>query len=267
MNRALVTGAAGGIGRALVRRLLDSGWEVVATDLDLASLERAASETPWPTSPGPPRLLALDVTDGAAWERVLDEAGDLDLLVNNAGALRPGWLLDQGEREVSLHLDVNARGTALGTLAAARRMAARGKGHIVNMGSLASLAPVPGLALYAASKFAVRGLSLAAAHELRPKGLAVSLVLPDAVETPMLDLQKGREEAALTFSGGRALTADDVARAIVEVVLRDRPLELSLPASRGALARFAGAFPALTGWLEPRLRKKGRRTQERLAPR
>lgn len=264
MTRALVTGAAGGLGRAFVRRLLAAGHEVVATDVALAPLERAAVEAAWA---GPVTLAPLDVTDPESWERALDDAGDLDVLVNNAGVLRPGWLLDATAADLDLHLGVNVRGAALGTLAAARRMSARGSGHIVNVGSLASLAPVPGLGLYAASKFALRGFTLAAAHELAPRGVAVTLLMPDAVETPMLDLQKGREEAALTFSGPAPLTADAVARALVEVVLPKRPLELALPRSRGALARFAGALPGLTAWLEPRLRAKGRRAQERLADR
>ncbi len=141
------------------------------------------------------------------------------------------------------------KGTVLGTRAAARRMVPAGKGHIVNFGSLASLAPVPGLCLYTASKFAVRGFSLAAATELARHGVAVTLVMPDAVQTPMLDLQLEYEEAAMTFSGDRPLTVEDIERVLVERVLPKRPMELTIPLSRGSLARFANAAPEMSRWL------------------
>ena len=67
------------------------------------------------------------------------------MLLNVAGYLKPAWVQDIELRDIALHLDVNVKGTVLGTRAAARRMLARGRGHIVNIGSLASLAPVPGL--------------------------------------------------------------------------------------------------------------------------
>ena len=84
-----------------------------------------------------------------------------------------------------------------------------GSGHIVNIASLASLVPSPGLALYSASKYAVRAFSLAAAEELREHGVAVTTVCPDAVRTAMLDKQLDYPEAALTFTAPRFAVSCD----------------------------------------------------------
>ena len=105
--------------------------------------------------------------------------------------------------------------------------------------------------------------TLAAATELAEHGVAVSLIMPDAVDTPMLDLQKDYEEAAVTFSGSAPLTVDDVERAFFDVVLPKRPLEITLPLSRGALARVANGAPALGKVLYPLLKKKGLAQQAR----
>jgi 3-oxoacyl-[acyl-carrier protein] reductase len=195
---------------------------------------------------------------------VLDAAestfGPVDHLLNVAGYLRPAWVTAIDPVDVDRHYDINVKGVVLGTHAAAKRMVNRGRGHIINIGSLASLAPVPGLSLYSSSKFAVRGFSLAAAQELRAKGVAVSVVLPDAVQTPMLDLQVDYEEAALTFSGTRALTADEVASAVLRV-MDEGLLELALPSWRGWIARAANLVPESARGLAPLLRTLGRRKQ------
>lgn len=261
----LVTGAASGIGRHLATRFARAGHRVLAADLDEPGLARARDEDGWK----PLRVLthALDVRSADAWEETLDAAerafGPVDVLLHAAGVIRPGWVHALDPADVDRMIDVNLKGTIVGTRAAARRMVPRGRGHIVNLGSLASLAPVPGLSIYVASKFGVRGFSLAAAAELASHGVAVTVILPDAVATPMLDLQVPYEEAALTFSGGRPLRVEEVGDA-VEVALARRPLELALPLSRGLLARLSSVVPEAAGALAPLLRKKGRQKQQTL---
>jgi 3-oxoacyl-[acyl-carrier protein] reductase len=263
-GHAFVTGAASGIGKAVVARLLAQGWRVTATDRAKPVL--AENATSWPSDRV--RCLELDVRHAADWRNALDAAeqalGPLDALFNIAGVLRPGWVSETADDAVDLHVDVNLKGTMHGTQQAAAKMVARGKGHIVNVASMAALAPVPGLAHYAASKFGVRAFSVAAALELRPKGVAVSVVCPDAVATPMFDLQKSRAEAALTFSGGAVATADGVARWIVDEVLRYRPFVAARPWHRALLARLGDWLPQATGWLEPLLRRRGLRKQQAL---
>ncbi len=256
-SRVLVTGAASGIGAALTKRLLQDGARVLATDLHVEALAMHA--------PLGAQLCALDVTNRRAWDdafAIADrEWGGLDILCNVAGYLKPGYAYETDLVEIDRHVDVNLKGVMFGTCTAARRMVAQGSGHIVNIGSLASLAPVAGLNLYAATKFGVRGFSLSVALELKPHNVAVSVVMPDAVETPMLTLQESYEQAALTFSGSKPLTVDDVVKLIVERVLVDKPLEMAIPPMRGMLARMATMAPSLASGLDPLLRKKGREKQ------
>jgi 3-oxoacyl-[acyl-carrier protein] reductase len=261
--RMVLTGCASGIGRHLAATLSDRGHSILATDLDEKALTVEAERRGWRAD----RVLLrkLDVRSEQEWDAALDAVtagfGGVDVVLNIAGVLRPGYVHELTAEDIDLHLDVNVKGVVLGTRAAARRMIPARKGHIINFGSLASLVPVPGLSLYSASKFAVRGFSLAAATELLPYGIAVTAVLPDAVETPMLDLQVNYAEAAMTFSGDRALTVEEIEALLVEQVLPERPLEVTIPASRGAVARLANAAPGVWQRLAPFLLKKGLRRQ------
>jgi 3-oxoacyl-[acyl-carrier protein] reductase len=262
--RMVLTGCASGMGRHLAGALAKRGHRLLATDVDEAGLEKAAKERGWRA----PEIVTrkLDVRSEGDWEAAMDaaerELGGVDVVLNIAGYLRPAYVKDFTQKDLDLHFDVNCKGLMLGTRAAARRMIPKGQGHIINIGSLASLAPVPGLSLYSASKFAVRGFTLAAATELKRHGIAVSLVLPDAVDTAMLDLQVGYEEAALTFSGDKPLTVEDIERIVIDKVLPQKPLEVGLPAGRWLLARVANTSPGLSQSLIPALLKKGRKKQE-----
>ncbi len=262
----VLTGCASGIGRRLASDLLSRGYFVLATDVNEKALISQAEELGW--SGRHAALRKLDVRNKDDWEDALALAenkwGPIDIVMNIAGVLKPGYVHEIQTDEVDFHLDVNTKGTILGTRAAAARMVPKRSGHIINFGSLASLAPVPGLALYAASKFAVRGFTLASAFELKAHGIAVSLIMPDAVSTPMLDLQVHHEEAALTFSGSDALSVHDISRAVIEKVIPTKPIELTIPFSRGALARLSSAAPELSSTLLPALLQKGRRKQSEI---
>jgi NADP-dependent 3-hydroxy acid dehydrogenase YdfG len=263
MKTFLVTGAASGIGAQLATALLQRGERVCAADIRPVPMEslRAAAVTPahlW--------ITALDVRDAAAWDALLEQLrrrwGRLDVLVNVAGVLQPGYCHESTAADVDFHIDINTKGTIHGTRAAVRLMMAQGYGHIVNIASLAGIAAIPGLSLYSASKFAVRGYTLAVAQELRHSGVKLTVVCPDAVQTPMLDLQVDYEQAALTFSGSRSLTTQEVVTAILERALLKAPLEITLPASRGFASKLAGCFPALSGLLLDGLLKRGRQKQQ-----
>lgn len=262
----LLTGAASGIGRHLASALARRGHRVLATDVSAEGLARAGREDRWPGASV--RTATLDVRDEAAWRAALASAlaefGRVDVLLNVAGFLRPGHVWETTASDVDLHFDVNVKGVVHGMRVVGGYFVERGRGHIVNFGSLASLAPVPGLTLYSASKFAVRGLSLAAAQELEGRGVAVTLVMPDAVATPMLDLQVDYAQAALTFSGDAPLTVNDIEDAIFERVLPERPLELAIPFSRGVLARVANAVPESASLLRPILLRRGLAAQRRM---
>lgn len=266
-----ITGSASGVGLHLSDVFLNRGARVVATDVDLEGLRRAARARDWPSE----RLLAkrLDVTDPEAWETVYRELISrwerLDLMLNVAGVIHPVWLAQARARDVDRHIDVNFKGVAYGSQIAARHMLEQQRGHIVNMASLAGIAPVPGIGLYSASKFAVRAYSLALAEELRSSGVAVTVLCPDAIETPMLFAQENYEEAALTFSGGRTLTVHDIEDVLFRRILPKRPLEVTLPRTRGLTARLVAAVPTLSRHVIELMRKRGqkaRRRRQRLGP-
>jgi 3-oxoacyl-[acyl-carrier protein] reductase len=260
-QRMLLTGCASGIGRYMAAYLLRQGHHVLATDIDLAALQAQAQS--WPQE----RLLlrGLDVRDPQAWQTLVAEVvaqwGGLDVLMNIAGVIQPAYALEVSPQQVDLQVDVNLKGVIYGTQAAARQMTAQGGGQIITIASLAGLAPVPGISVYSASKFAVRAFCLAAAHELRPQGVYVSILCPDAVQTPMLDLQVPMDEAAMTFSGAATpLTVEQVGQAL-QSLLESKALEVSLPRSRGWLAKLASALPRAALWIEPLMASQGRRRQ------
>lgn len=261
----VLTGCASGIGRHLAGVLASRGHRLILTDIDEEALRELADAQGWKA----PRVQVrrLDVSSAEDWSKVITLAvsswGRLDVLMNIAGYIQPGFVHELNDKEVDRHMDVNAKGVMYGSRAAAAQMVAQGHGHIINVASLAGIAPVPGISLYSASKHAVRGFSLAIAQELRPRGVYVTVVCPDAVKTPMLTKQLPFEAAAMTFSNPTPLSVHDVERLILDKVLPDRPMEATLPVGRGLLARLASFIPEATMWLGPIMRSRGLSQQTR----
>ncbi|MFF2540958.1 glucose 1-dehydrogenase [Kitasatospora sp. NPDC058063] len=185
---AVVTGGSRGIGRAVVRRLARDGAQVV---LGYAHDERAAAEVVRAVEAEGGRAWALraDLGEAGAAERLMAEAeerlGGLDVLVNNAaGSFTPTPLAELADADLDTLFTVNTR-TAFTTVRyAARRM--RDGGRIVNISTVNTVRPVPGIAAYAASKGAVEQLTAVAAVELGPRGITVNTVSPGATDTDLL---------------------------------------------------------------------------------
>ncbi len=259
----IVTGATGGIGKEVVHLLLLKGAKVFATDINesgLVDLKNANA-----TFNGL-QTMKHDVRFDNEWKQVLRAAtkqGEIYGLIQCAGVLRPGYIANSSAADVDFHIDINTKGVMLGSIHVAHELKHRGKGHIINIASLAGISAIPGIALYSASKFAVRGFTLALAEELRADNVAVTVICPDAVATPMLDLQMDYQEAALTFSGGSPLSAEEVAATVIAAV-ESKPLEVVLPFWRGALARTAAALPEIAGILIEPLRQAGLEAQKKM---
>lgn len=251
------------MGQHLCSALLKRGDQVFATDRDLAGLGQAAKECAWPGDQL--HLSALDVRDAAQWEAVFGDAvatmGHVDVIMNIAGVLLAARAVDTTDEEVGLQIDVNLKGVIFGTRTAARHMVARGRGHIINIASIAGLVPAPGLSTYCASKYAVRAYSIAAAFELREQGVYVTAICPASIQTPMLDRQLDNDAADMFFSGFRILTLDEIEDAILNKALRRRPYEVHIPATKARLARLVDRMPWLGPMIAPIYQWSGRRRQ------
>ena len=173
---ALVTGASSGIGRATARALQSAGFRVFGTS------RRVAAEC----SDGV-TMLACDVTDDESVaklvDRVLAEAGRIDLLVNNAGIGLLGGAEESSTEQAQALFDVNVFGVLRVTSAVLPAMRRQRKGRIINLSSVLGLIPAPYSALYASTKHAIEGYSESLDHELRPFGIRVVLVEPAYTRT------------------------------------------------------------------------------------
>jgi 2,3-dihydro-2,3-dihydroxybenzoate dehydrogenase len=202
---ALVTGAAGDIGRAIAATLAAGGARVVASDLAGTSLPSDIAAL----------ALSCDVGDAQAGE---DRLGPIDHLAHAAGVLRVADTVDLAEDDWDHCMRVNARGTFLVTRAMARRMVERRRGSIVVIGSNAATAPRAGMAAYAASKAAVHQQVRCLALELAPLGIRCNLVSPGSTDTAMQ----------------RAFASTDADR---ERILRGDPARFRLGVPVGRIAR------------------------------
>ena len=258
MPKILLTGAAGGIGQATVQRLLKANHTLIATDISLEKLHATFPE-PHPNL----RLDTLDVTSFAAWQDTIQKYPDIDILVQLSGIMRVGWFVEQPIEVFEAQLRINLLGLAYGCKVYGEIFKARGHGHIVNIASLAGVAPIPGIAGYAATKFGVRGLSLSLSEELRPYGVYVTVICPGPVRTPLILDELPRPESVFTLSAGGLLEPADVARAVERAIAR-RPLEITLPFTKSVAARLVSFFPAIQRWAARLLAAGAERRRQKL---
>ncbi|MGE2730112.1 SDR family NAD(P)-dependent oxidoreductase [Mycolicibacterium vaccae] len=267
-RHALVTGAGSGIGAALCRALDAAGAHVVCTDIDPTAARRTAAALS-----DRARSAQLDVTDAAAVQAAVDEivdrAGRIDLIFNNAGIVWGGDTELLSLDQWNAIIDVNLRGVVHGVAAAYPQMLRQGHGHIVNTASMAGLAAAGQLTSYVATKHAVVGLSLALRSEAVPRGVGVLVVCPAAVETPILD--KGAvggfvgRDYFLQTQGGRAYDADRLARDTLRAIARDQAI-LVKPAAAQLQWRFARYAPRLMNRLSMRFVTQQRSRQVHRTP-
>ena len=193
-KRALVTGAAQGLGEAIARLFAERGAKVAIADINGDAAERTAAEI------GEGAIgIRCDVTDAAdvraAIERTVSELGGLDVLINNAGIEIGKPLPETSDEEFKRLIDINVTGVFYGIKYATPALA-ESRGSIINMSSVAGLAGVPLLGAYCASKAAVLRLTQTAAIELRDAGIRVNAICPSFIKTEMVDRLVAPFEAA-----------------------------------------------------------------------
>lgn len=191
----LVTGAASGIGAETARYFAARDWFVGLFDIDEDGLAERAEEI------GADNCIAgrLDVRDRAAWKMAMGTFasatdGKMNVLFNNAGIGRFGWFEDISPEDSDAIVDVNIKGVINGAYAALPLLKTTEDARIVNVASTAGFVAAPQLAVYVASKFAVRGLTESLDVELSPLGIRVTSLAPWFVDTPILDI--ARKEGA-----------------------------------------------------------------------
>ncbi|WP_030163221.1 SDR family NAD(P)-dependent oxidoreductase [Spirillospora albida] len=237
----LLTGATGGIGRALAEALAARGGHLVLTGRRADVLRPLAERLGG-------RAIAADLADRDRTEALLDEAGDIDVLVANAALPASGLLSDYSVEDIDRALDVNLRAPIVMAKIAAERMAERGRGHLVFISSLAGKTASGQASLYNATKFGMRGFALALREDLGPHGIGVSTVFPGFIR----DAGMFADAGVILPRGVGTRSPADVARATVRAIERNiaeidvAPLGLRLG------ARLGGVAPALSAAVQRR---------------
>lgn len=243
-RKVLVTGGSSGIGAATARAFATRGYRVAVTGRDRAALQEVAADTGGVSVAGDLREPGLSrlVVDAAA--QALD---GLDVVVSNAGAGWSGQFAMMTAAEIDDLLDVNLRASAHVAHAALPYLRP-GAGHLVFVGSIAGLVGVPGEAWYSATKAGLATLADVLRVELKPQGIAVTLVTPGVVDTAYFE----RRNSPYVRHHPRPLSAQVVAAAIVDAVERSREA-IILPGWLSWPARLKVSFPGLYRLLESRL--------------
>ena len=213
---ALVTGASGGIGRAVVKALHDRRAEVMLTGTRRSALSELASDLGERVHLG-----IADLADPAAPDRLIKEAevamGRVDILVNNAGVVRDALALRMNDEDWQAVLDVDLTAAFRLTRAVLRGMVRRRHGRVVGITSVVAFSGNAGQANYAAAKAAMIGMSKSIAAEVAGRGITVNCVAPGLIATAMTDKLSAEQRARLlgTIPAGRLGVPEEVAAAVV----------------------------------------------------
>jgi short-subunit dehydrogenase len=235
---ALLTGATGGLGRAIARALTGRGATLVLSGRKEDALETLAAELPGEGH----RALPADLAEPGAAENLAAEAGEIDVLIANAGLPGTGWLADFTPEQVTRALRVNLEAPMLMAQALFPSMIERGSGHLVFISSLSGKAASPRSSIYNATKFGLRGFALALRSDLGSKGVGVSLVSPGFIREAGMFADAGAKPPPGMGTG----TPQQVGAAVVKAVERDKAEIVVAPLQQRAMAHFALASPSIS---------------------
>jgi len=263
MRKAIfITGGGSGIGRAVAQLFAERGWFVGLADIDAAGL----AETARRIGPANASLHPMDVRSRTEWQAALAafvaaSGGRLDVLFNNAGVGRGGPFAAMTAADRDLVIDVNLKGVIHGAEAGLPHLAATPGSVLINTGSAAGLYGAANMAVYCASKFAVKGLTEALAAEWAPLGIRVCSVMPSFIDTPLLDPiaagsnRSGRE--AVAAMGLEFTPLDEVAEQVWRAV-HGRKVHTLIGRTAHRLAFIVRFAPFLLRRLRPATGDEGR---------
>jgi short-subunit dehydrogenase len=232
--KTLLTGASGGLGEAIARALSARGAEVVLSGRNAQALDGLAAELT-------ARAVVCDLADGGAVERLVAEAGDVDVLVANAGLPGSGTLPKLDPAEIDRVLEVNLRAPIMLARLLVPGMIERERGHLVFVASFAGKVPSPGeSSIYTATKFGLRGFAHVLRAQLARKHVSVSLVTPGPIRDAGMFARGGRKPPPFI----RALPPEAVGKAVVRAIERDRAeIDVASPGLR-AVSKLSAVAPA-----------------------
>ncbi|MEM7053024.1 MAG: SDR family NAD(P)-dependent oxidoreductase [Pseudomonadota bacterium] len=245
---ALITGAGSGLGAAMALKFAQSGWNVLATDLDEARANETVENLPGEGH----RSYALNVTDEARWQALRDEieanGEQLDLLVNNAGVATGGMTGETPLEDWRWVMEINTMGVVVGCHYFVEHFRRNRSGHIINVASWAGLAAAPGIASYGTAKSAVVSFSEMLRAELHGAGVYVSVLCPAFVKTDLTSTMRAPDDnyakRVNRWMEKSGVSADDVAGLVMRAVEKPKFLLLTHSDTRW-LYRLKRWFPGL----------------------
>ncbi|HKG34980.1 MAG TPA: SDR family NAD(P)-dependent oxidoreductase [Solirubrobacterales bacterium] len=237
-RKVLLTGATGGLGRAIALALAERGASVILSSRKQQELETMAASLPGDGHGTAP----TDLAESGAAERLVEEAGDVEVLVANAGLPGTGRLDAFSPEEIRRALRVNLESPMLMARALAPKMAERGEGQLVFVASLAGKSASPRSSVYNATKFGLRGFALALRADLVNTGVGTSIVSPGFIR----DAGMFADAGAKAPPGLGTATPEQVAAGVVKAIENDKVEVAVAPLRQRALAHFSLATPAFT---------------------
>lgn len=233
----VITGGARGIGLATAKTLQGLGARIAIGDIDETTVKQSGSDNDFDIYD------RLDVTDEGSFTQFLDrverELGPIDVLINNAGIMPTGRLVDEPDALTRRILDINVYGVILGSKLGTARMLARGSGHVINIASLAGESHIPGLATYNASKHAVLGFTDTLREEYRGSGVHFSSVLPTLTNT---ELGSGVSTPKIMPPA----EPEEIAAAVAGLIAAPKS-KVRVTRMAGAVSRFVNFLPESVG--------------------
>jgi short-subunit dehydrogenase len=251
----LITGASAGIGEATARLFAAEGYRVALAARRAERLEALAGEIRAQGGQALPVAADLGCLEDIRRlvQTVLEHYGQIDILFNNAGFGRLGWLEGLApEADVQAQLQVNLLGAIWLAQAVLPQMIARRTGHIINMSSMAGLVAPPTYSVYAASKFGLRGFSEALRRDVGIYGLHVSGIYPGGVDTEFANVARIERRSGVTTPDWLALSAEDVARDVLRLARHPRRMVI-LPRVMYLAVWLNALAPGLVDWAVRRL--------------
>jgi hypothetical protein len=258
----IITGGSEGVGATAARMFAEAGANLMLVARNKKNLDAIAEELRSKTRV---EVFAMDVADADAcvdvFKKAAFEFGRIDVLVNNAGYHKRGPVEDVDATDLGKMIDVNLKAPIVLSRIALPYLREAGGGAIINVGSLAGRAPIPGSAAYAASKAGLRSFTYGLGLEMGESGIKVAVVSPGLIDTKfsMADIDATSD---LTFSQPIS-TAEEVAQAILDLC-GNRPREQAMPWRSGLLTTIMYLLPSLAPKFRPILERKGARVKARI---